>query len=65
MKKTLFALSLISSALAFSQEKGNNTAKEKQIDGIVITKTKKPLNKKQTVPFLIFLSNLSLITGMS
>lgn len=46
MKKTLFALSLISSALAFSQEKGNNTAKEKQIDGIVITKTKKAVEQK-------------------
>jgi hypothetical protein len=65
MKKTLFALSLISSALAFSQEKGNNTAKENKSTALLSLKLKKPLNKKQTVPFLIFLSNLSLITGMS
>lgn len=44
MKKTLFSLLLVSSVLAFAQEKGNN--KEKQIDGIVITKTKKAVEQK-------------------
>lgn len=46
MKKTLFAISLVSSVFAFSQEKGNNSTKEKQIDGIVITKTKKAVEQK-------------------
>ncbi|SDJ73594.1 outer membrane beta-barrel family protein [Chryseobacterium jejuense] len=46
MKKTLFAISLVTSVLAFAQEKGNNSNKEKQIDGIVITKTKKAVEQK-------------------
>lgn len=46
MKKTLFAISLVSSVLTFAQEKGNNSNKEKQIDGIVITKTKKAVEQK-------------------
>lgn len=46
MKKTLFAISLVSSVFAFSQEKNNNSSKEKQIDGIVITKTKKAVEQK-------------------
>lgn len=46
MKKTIFALSLLSSVFAFSQEKENNTSKEKQIEGVVITKTKKAVEQK-------------------
>ncbi|BAP33747.1 tonb-dependent receptor [Chryseobacterium sp. StRB126] len=46
MKKTLFAISLVSSVFAFAQEKANNSNKEKQIDGIVITKTKKAVEQK-------------------
>ncbi|WP_284463339.1 TonB-dependent receptor [Chryseobacterium sp.] len=46
MKKTIFALSLITSVCAFSQEKSNNTANEKQIEGVVITKTKKAVEQK-------------------
>lgn len=46
MKKTIFALSLLSSVFAFSQEKNNNTPKEKQIEGVVITKTKKAIEQK-------------------
>ncbi|SMC93133.1 outer membrane beta-barrel family protein [Chryseobacterium sp. YR221] len=46
MKKTVFALSLVSSVLIFSQEKNNNQPKEKQIDGVVITKTKKAVEQK-------------------
>ncbi len=59
MKKTIFALSLLGSVFAFSQEKENAASKEKQIEGVVITKTKKPLNKRQTVLFLIFPNNLN------
>lgn len=46
MKKTIFALSLVSSMLVFSQEKTNSTPKEKQIEGVVITKTKKAVEQK-------------------
>ncbi|MEG0927674.1 MULTISPECIES: TonB-dependent receptor domain-containing protein [Chryseobacterium] len=46
MKKTIFALSLITSVCAFSQEKSNNTTNEKQIEGVVITKTKKAVEQK-------------------
>ncbi|MGU3376686.1 outer membrane beta-barrel protein [Chryseobacterium sp. M5A1_1a] len=46
MKKTIFALSLISSVCLFSQEKGNNQTNEKQIEGVVITKTKKAVEQK-------------------
>ncbi|WP_284460208.1 outer membrane beta-barrel family protein [Chryseobacterium sp.] len=46
MKKTVFALSLVSSVFIFSQEKNNNQPKEKQIDGVVITKTKKAVEQK-------------------
>ncbi|WP_276875141.1 TonB-dependent receptor domain-containing protein [Chryseobacterium joostei] len=46
MKKTIFALSLITSVCVFSQEKSNNTATEKQIEGVVITKTKKAVEQK-------------------
>ncbi|AZA78362.1 TonB-dependent receptor [Chryseobacterium sp. G0186] len=46
MKKTIFALSLISSVYVFSQEKGNNQTNEKQIEGVVITKTKKAVEQK-------------------
>ncbi|PWN61401.1 TonB-dependent receptor domain-containing protein [Chryseobacterium oncorhynchi] len=46
MKKTIFALSLITSVCVFSQEKSNNTTNEKQIEGVVITKTKKAVEQK-------------------
>jgi len=45
MKKTIFALSLLSSVFVFSQEK-NNKPQEKQIEGVVITKTKKAVEQK-------------------
>lgn len=45
MKKTIFALSLLSSVFIFSQEK-NNKPQEKQIEGVVITKTKKAVEQK-------------------
>lgn len=46
MKKTIFTLSLLSSVFVFSQEKENNGSKEKQIEGVVITKTKKAVEQK-------------------
>ncbi|MGK6343142.1 outer membrane beta-barrel protein [Chryseobacterium sp. DT-3] len=47
MKKTILALSLLGSFFAYSQEKNSsNTVKEKQIEGVVITKTKKAVEQK-------------------
>lgn len=62
MKKTLFAISLISSLFAFSQEK-NNTSKEKQIEGIVITKTKKAIEQKADRTIFDFSEQPQLNTG--
>lgn len=47
MKKTILALSLLGSFFAYSQEKNSsNAVKEKQIEGVVITKTKKAVEQK-------------------
>lgn len=47
MKKTIITLSFLSVAFASAQEKTNNqTTKEKQIEGVVITKTKKAVEQK-------------------
>jgi len=46
MKKIIFALSVLGSAMTFSQEKNNNQVKEKEIEGVVITKTKKAVEQK-------------------
>ena len=47
MKKTIIALSFLgSTAIYFAQEKPNNSVKEKQIEGVVITKTKKAVEQK-------------------
>lgn len=47
MKKTILALSLLGSFFAYSQEKNSSNAeKEKQIEGVVITKTKKAVEQK-------------------
>lgn len=46
MKKTILALSVLGSVIAFAQEKPNNQVKEKQIEGVVITKTKKAVEQK-------------------
>lgn len=47
MRKTIFTLSLLASFFAYSQEKNNNIPdKEKQIEGVVITKTKKAVEQK-------------------
>jgi hypothetical protein len=48
MRRTILALSLLGSFFAYSQEKTNNSnpEKEKQIEGVVITKTKKAVEQK-------------------
>lgn len=47
MRKTILALSLIAYFFAYSQEKtSSNPEKEKQIEGVVITKTKKAVEQK-------------------
>lgn len=47
MKKAIIALSLLGSISSFAQEKTNNqTTKEKQIEGVTITKTKKAVEQK-------------------
>lgn len=46
MKKTIFALSVLGSVMIFSQEKSSPQIKEKQIEGVVINKTKKAVEQK-------------------
>ncbi|GAA5099378.1 outer membrane beta-barrel family protein [Chryseobacterium ginsengisoli] len=47
MKKAIIALSLLGTIFTFAQEKTNNQpTKEKQIEGITITKTKKAVEQK-------------------
>ncbi len=46
MKKTITALSILSTVLIFAQEKANSQVKEKQIEGVTITKTKKAVEQK-------------------
>jgi outer membrane receptor protein involved in Fe transport len=47
MKKTIITLSFLSMAFASAQEKNSTqTTKEKQIEGVVITKTKKAVEQK-------------------
>ncbi|MDN4014871.1 outer membrane beta-barrel protein [Chryseobacterium gambrini] len=47
MKKAIIALSILGSIFSFAQEKTNNqTTKEKQIEGVTITKTKKAVEQK-------------------
>ncbi|GAA4165161.1 outer membrane beta-barrel family protein [Chryseobacterium ginsenosidimutans] len=46
MKKAIIALSLLGSIFTFAQENTNNQVKEKQIEGVTITKTKKAVEQK-------------------
>ncbi|MCU7614732.1 outer membrane beta-barrel family protein [Chryseobacterium sp. GMJ5] len=46
MRKTFFALSVLGSVIALAQEKPNNQIKEKEIEGVVMTKTKKAVEQK-------------------
>ncbi|WP_353148285.1 TonB-dependent receptor [Chryseobacterium sp.] len=46
MKKIILTLSVLGSLMVYSQEKTNTQPKEKQIEGVVITKTKKAVEQK-------------------
>ena len=46
MKKTVLTLSIIASTFSFAQETKDNKVKEKEIEGVVITKTKKAVEQK-------------------
>ena len=46
MKKILFTLSVLGSVLGFAQETKDTKTKEKEIEGVVITKTKKAIEQK-------------------
>lgn len=46
MKKTILFFSLFASLYTFAQEKSNSQVKEKQIEGVTITKTKKAVEQK-------------------
>lgn len=46
MRKTFFALSVLGSVIALAQEKPNNQIKEKEIEGVIMTKTKKAVEQK-------------------
>ncbi|ROH96279.1 outer membrane beta-barrel family protein [Chryseobacterium daecheongense] len=46
MKKTIIALSFLGSVAIYAQEKPDNQVKEKQIEGVTITKTKKAVEQK-------------------
>ncbi|ANF50943.1 TonB-dependent receptor [Chryseobacterium glaciei] len=46
MKKTIFVLSVIGSMFTYAQEKTNSQIKEKEIEGVVLTKTKKAVEQK-------------------
>ncbi len=67
MKKTIFALSFIGSMLTYAQQK--NEVKEKQIEGVTITKTKKAVEQKADRTVFDFseqphLSNGSVLEGI-
>lgn len=46
MKKTIIALSFLGTVFTYAQEKTNNQVKEKQIEEVTITKTKKAVEQK-------------------
>lgn len=64
MKKTLFTLSILGSVLGFAQEtKDNKETKEKEIEGVVITKTKKAVEQKADRTIFDFSEQPSLNSG--
>ncbi|AZB31571.1 outer membrane beta-barrel protein [Chryseobacterium balustinum] len=66
MKKTLFTLSILGSILGFAQEtKDNNDSKlkEKEIESVVITKTKKAVEQKADRTIFDFSEQPSLNSG--
>ncbi|MGI9650384.1 TonB-dependent receptor domain-containing protein [Chryseobacterium sp. RLHN22] len=68
MKKTLLTLSILGSVLSFAQETKNNTEskeKEKQIEGVVITQTKKAVEQKADRTIFDFSEQPALNSGSS
>jgi iron complex outermembrane receptor protein len=64
MKKTLLTFSILGSILGFSQEtKDNKPTKEKEIEGVVITKTKKAVEQKADRTIFDFSEQPSLNSG--
>jgi hypothetical protein len=64
MKKILFTLSILGSVLGFAQEiKDNKETKEKEIEGVVITKTKKAVEQKADRTIFDFSEQPSLNSG--
>ncbi|MFC0428499.1 outer membrane beta-barrel protein [Chryseobacterium scophthalmum] len=64
MKKILLTLSILASTLCFSQEtKDNKETKEKEIEGVVITKTKKAVEQKADRTIFDFSEQPSLNSG--
>ena len=64
MKKILLTLSILASTLGFSQEtKDNKETKEKEIEGVVITKTKKAVEQKADRTIFDFSEQPSLNSG--
>jgi len=66
MKKTLLTLSILGSVFGFPQETKDNkeaTEKEKQIEGVVITKTKKAVEQKADRTIFDFSEQPSLNSG--
>lgn len=64
MKKILLTLSILASTLGFSQDtKDNKETKEKEIEGVVITKTKKAVEQKADRTIFDFSEQPSLNSG--
>lgn len=64
MKKILLTLSILTSTLGFSQEtKDNKETKEKEIEGVIITKTKKAVEQKADRTIFDFSEQPSLNSG--
>lgn len=64
MKKILLTLSILASTLGFSQEtKDNKETKEKEIEGVIITKTKKAVEQKADRTIFDFSEQPSLNSG--
>ena len=62
-KLTAVAVALLFSQLYFSQEKPNSSIKEKEIEGVIITKTKKAVEQKADRTIFDFSEQAHLNTG--
>ncbi len=65
MKKTIIALSFLGTVFIYAQEKTNNPVKEKQIEGVTITKTKKAVEQKADRTIFDFSEQPALNSGSS